>query len=153
MDIPYAYYEILKGKKVIGYVFGVNQKGKYGGMQLIVAADLSGKIKNFYFQKLSNPERNKFMSPDFTNQFKGLTLADFYYHQGYQKLGKKRKEDKVDSIKPPGASKVALHDFRATLRGIMKSLILFDLFWQKDKNGNIFTKIQAVIMKKGAKKP
>ena len=30
-DVPYAYYTILQGTTVIGYVHGVNQKGRFGG--------------------------------------------------------------------------------------------------------------------------
>ena len=39
VDVPYAYYTILKRKEVIGYMHGVNQKGLYGGMQIILATD------------------------------------------------------------------------------------------------------------------
>ena len=59
-DVPYAYYIVLKGKKVIGRIHGVNQKGLYGGMQLILATDLDGKISEFYYQKISSPESAKF---------------------------------------------------------------------------------------------
>ena len=53
LDVPYSYYTVLKGKETIGYVHGVNQKGTYGGMQIILASDLEGKIIDFYYQKLS----------------------------------------------------------------------------------------------------
>ena len=62
MDIPYAYYQVLKGKKTAGYVFGVNQKGRYGGMQIILATDPQGKILHLYYQKLSTPDRKAFHS-------------------------------------------------------------------------------------------
>ena len=60
LDVPYTYYTVLKGKDVLGYIHGVNQKGLYGGMQLIMATDPEGRIKLFYYQKLSSPEAKKF---------------------------------------------------------------------------------------------
>src|SRR3972149_12336334 len=78
LDVPYAYYIVLKGKEPIGYIHGVNQKGKFGVLQLVVATDLGEKIVAFYYQRISSPEHSKFRSTLFTGQFKGLTLADFY---------------------------------------------------------------------------
>lgn len=110
IDVPYAYYTILKGKDIIGRVHGVNQKGKYGGMQLILATDTEGKILDFYYQKMSSPEASKFMDKNFTRQFAGLALDDFI---------------KGDiNITDPSAK--SHEDFLATLRGLKKNLILLD---------------------------
>jgi hypothetical protein len=117
-DVPYAYYTILKGKEVIGRIHGVNQKGLYGGMQLIVATDLEGRIIAFYYQKLSSPEASKFRSPSFTDQFKGLTLEDFY------RAGEPN--SRVSAIKAP--TDKHREDFTATMRGLKKNLILLDEF-------------------------
>ena len=115
IDVPYAYYTILKGKEIIGRIHGVNQKGTYGGMQLILATDLDDEIIDFYYQKISSPEAKKFRDKSFTRQFIGLTLADFY------------QKDKIDKIKDP--SQKNNEDFKATLRGIKKNLILLDEFY------------------------
>jgi len=111
LDVPYAFYTVLKGKNPIGYIHGVNQKGKYGGVQLIVATDLNGRIVNFYYQKMSSPEAGKFMNNKFTSQFNGLTLGDFLKGQ-------------VSANDPSVNSS---EDFRATLRGLKKNMILLDL--------------------------
>jgi len=111
LDVPYAFYTVLKGKDPIGYIHGVNQKGKYGGMQLIVATDLNNKIVNFYYQKISSPEAGKFMNTKFTFQFNGLTLNDFI--------------NENISINDPSAN--SPEDFQATLRGLKKNMILLDL--------------------------
>lgn len=108
IDVPYAFYDVLKGKEVIAHVHGVNQKGKYGGMQLILATDLDGKILGFYYQKMSSPEASKFMNKDFTKQFIGLTLDDFI-------------EDNIFAVDP---SRDNREDFLATKRGLRKNLIL-----------------------------
>ncbi|MBN1492976.1 MAG: hypothetical protein JW938_02375 [Candidatus Omnitrophica bacterium] len=114
LDVPYAFYTVLKGKDIIGYVHGVNQKGMYGGMQLILATDPEGKIIDFYYQKLSSPESKKFRSDAFTKQFVGLCLADFYAR------------DLKGEIKDP--SENSKQDYEATLRGLKKNLILYDEF-------------------------
>ena len=124
IDAPYAYYTVLKKKETIGYVHGVNQKGMYGGMQLILATDPNGMIIDFYYQKISSPESKKFRNKGFTKQFKGLTLADFYKH------------DMTKKIKDP--SEKNAQDYLATLRGIKKNLILHDEFKLKNRYDKIF---------------
>ncbi|MCX5711078.1 MAG: hypothetical protein NT060_03845 [Candidatus Omnitrophica bacterium] len=107
-DVPYSFYDVLKGKEVIAHIHGVNQKGKYGGMQLIIATDLNGKITAFFYQKMSSPEAGVFMNKQFTSKFVGLTLEDFL--RGYPKIS--------------DPSKSSEYDFRATMRGLKKNLIL-----------------------------
>jgi len=130
IEVPYAYYTILKKKETIGYVHGVNQKGMYGSMQLILATDPNGVIIDFYYQKITSPESKKFKGKEFTKQFIGLSLADFYT------------KDLKEKIKNP--SKNSLDDYAATLRGIKKNLILQDEF----KLGNKYDKYFYVDKKK-----
>jgi len=108
IDVPYSFYDVLKGKEVIAHIHGVNQKGTYGGMQLIIATDLTGKILAFFYQKMSSPEAEKFMNKKFTSQFIGLTLEDFI-------------KGNLTMTDPSVESK---QDFEATLRGLKKNLIL-----------------------------
>jgi hypothetical protein len=124
VDVPYAYYTILKGKETVGYVHGVNQKGTYGGMQLIIATDPNGIIKDFYYQKITSPESKKFHDKKFTGQFINLSLADFYT------------KDLKEQIKDPSEDNT--DDFLATLRGIKKNLILQDEFKLNNKYDKYF---------------
>jgi len=110
IDVPYAFYDVLKGKEVIATIHGVNQKGTYGGMQLILATDLNGKITDFFYQKMSSPEAGKFMDKNFTRQFIGLKLDDFL----------------KGNLAVRDPSKNSAEDFRATLRGLKKNLILLE---------------------------
>ncbi len=118
LDVPYSYYTVLKGKDVIGYVHGVNQKGTYGTLQIILGTDPSGRIIAFYYQKIPSPEALKFRDKSFTDKFIGLTLTDFY-----------RSDDpngRVAAIKDPSGK--SHDDFKATIRGTKKNLILLDTF-------------------------
>lgn len=110
IDVPYSFYDVLKGKEPIAHIHGVNQKGMYGGMQLIIATDLNGKILAFYYQKMPSPEASKFMDKNFTNQFIGLTLDDFL-------------KGNIPAKNPTINSQ---QDFQATLRGLKKNLILLN---------------------------
>lgn len=118
LDVPYSYYTVLKSKDAIGYVHGVNQKGTYGTIQIILATDTNGKIIGFYYQKISSPEAEKFRAKSFTDKFLGLTLADFYKSDD--------PNGKVAAIKDP--TEKNKDDFRAAIRGTKKNLILLDTF-------------------------
>jgi hypothetical protein len=123
VDVPYAFYAVLEGDETIGVVHGVNQKGTYGGMQLILATDLQGRITDFYYQKISSPEASKFRGKAFTQQFRGLTLDDFLIHDG--QITREGARDRVAAIGDPSAK--SHDDFLKTLRGIKKNLILLEL--------------------------
>jgi len=127
LDVPYAYYTILRKKETIGYVHGVNQKGMYGGIQIILASDPNGVIVDCYYQKISSPESKKFKDKKFTKQFVGMSLKDFYTAKDIRK-----------KIKDP--SKKSAGDWLATLRGIRKNLILHDEFMLKNKYDKFFYK-------------
>jgi hypothetical protein len=118
LDVPYTYYTVLKGKDVLGYMHGVNQKGVYGGMQLIMATDPTGKIMLLYYQKLSSAEAKEFRQSSFTDQFKGLTLDDF--------LKSNEPASRISNIKDP--TKNSHEDFLHTLRGVKKNIILLNEF-------------------------
>jgi hypothetical protein len=124
LDVPYTYYTVLKGKDIIGYVHGVNQKGMFGVIQLVVTMDTNGVIMDFYYQKLTSPESKKFRDEKFTKQFIGLSLADFYTR------------DMKEKIKDPSES--SAEDYLATLRGIKKNLILTDEFKLNNKYDKYF---------------
>ncbi|MBD3348903.1 MAG: hypothetical protein GF400_06865 [Candidatus Eisenbacteria bacterium] len=121
-DVPYAYYTVLQDEEVIGRVHGVNQKGTYGGMQLILATDPDGVVVDFYYQRIASPEADEFTDEAFTSQFVGLTLLDFQ-REAENAPGVPRVESSIDD--PSDESR---EDFEATLRGLRKNLILLDEF-------------------------
>jgi len=123
-DVPYTMYQVFKGTELIGYIHGVNQKGQYGGIQVFLALDLQGTIRAFYFQKLTNQQAKLLRDPAFGSQFVGLNLADFEAYD--PAAGAARPGSKVAAIRNPAPAAEA--DFKATLRGAKKNLILCDVF-------------------------
>jgi hypothetical protein len=123
-DVPYTIYEVYNGREKIGYIHGVNQKGQYGGIQVFLSLDLSGKIQRFYFQKLTSKAAAALRSPEFGKQFEGLSLADFYPYQ--VTTGKTVSATRVQEIGNPAPE--AEMDFRAALRAAKKNLVLMDEF-------------------------
>ncbi len=123
-DVPYTMYQIFKGKDIIGYIHGVNQKGQYGGVQVVLALDIEGNIRAFYFQKLTNQYAKLLLDREFGKQFIGLNLKDFNDYDivtGQAKAG-----SRMAAIKNPAPK--AEEDFRAALRAAKKNLILCDEF-------------------------
>ena len=126
LDVPYAYYTVLQKKQTIGYVHGVNQKGMYGGIQIILATNTDGVILDCYYQKITSPESKKFKDKMFTEQFIGLSLADFYT------------KDLKKTIEDP--SQNSTDDWLATFRAIKKNLILHDEFMLNNKYDKYFNR-------------
>ncbi len=124
IDVPYTMYQIYKGTALIGYIHGTNQKGLYGGIQVFLALDLQGRIRAFYFQKLTNQSARLLRDPAFGNQFVGLNLLDFDQYDVASQTAKPG--SKVAVIKNPAPE--AEGDFKAALRGAKKNLILCDVF-------------------------
>jgi hypothetical protein len=123
-DVPYTMYQIFKGKELIGYIHGVNQKGQFGGIQVFLALDLEGNIRAFYFQKLTNQYAKLLRDPTFGQQFVGLDLKDF---ENYDvAIGQAKGESRVSRIKNPAPQAEA--DYRSALRATKKNLILCDEF-------------------------
>lgn len=132
VDIQHAFYPVLKGKTLIGHMYGATQKGKYGTIQVIAITDTTGKITSVYFQKLSAPYAKKLKDKAFTDQFAGLTLADFRGWKTDPKYAGKL--SKITSPVPE-----AQGDVTETLWGLKKVLMLFDHYYQQDSGINTWT--------------
>ncbi len=130
IDVPYTIYEIYAGKKKIGYIHGVNEKGQFGGIQVFLVLDLEGTIKGFYIQKMTSQYAGKLRDANFGKQFIGLTLKDFDHYDVASGKG----SGKVENIKNPAPE--AETDFRAALRATKKNLILMDEFVFSAKPGS-----------------
>jgi hypothetical protein len=134
MDVPYTMYQVFRGQELIGYIHGVNQKGRYGGIQVFLALDLEGTIRAFYFQKLTSQYAGSLRDAKFGEQFIGLSLKDFYGYDvvSHQVTG----EGRVARIQNPAPE--AESDFRAALRAAKKNLILVDEFLLGNRHQGYF---------------
>jgi hypothetical protein len=122
LNVPYTFYEIYKGKKKVGYVHGVNQKGQFGVLEVFASLDMNGKIKAFYIQRMAGQWAKKFTSPRFGRQFLGLSLKDFERFDTASGKG----SGKVAAIDNPAPE--AVTDFFGLLRALKKNLVLMDEF-------------------------
>lgn len=122
IDEPYTMYVIYANKKKIGYIHGVNQKGRYGGIQIFLALDLDERIKAFYIQKMSGEYAGKFRDAEFAKQFIGLTIGDFEQYDVITGKGTGKAAAIVNPV--PEAE----NDFKYILRGTKKNLILVNEF-------------------------
>lgn len=129
-DVEHTTYIVLKGKTVVGYVSGVNQKGEFGNMQIFTATDPNGKILRMIYQRIVSPHAKLLTSPAVTDQFRGLTLKDFYENS-----------DAVKKLKSPDPKMAK--DFAATVRGVKKNLIYFDIFALDRKHDDVFQRVMA----------
>jgi len=122
IDVPYTIYEILAGKKRIGYIHGVNEKGQFGGIQVFLALDLEGRITAFYIQKITSRAGAELRTAAFGKQFLGLTLKDFDAYD----VASGKASGRTEAIRNPAPA--AAVDFRAVLRAAKKNLVLMDQF-------------------------
>ncbi|GFO68084.1 hypothetical protein GMLC_16630 [Geomonas limicola] len=122
VDVPYTLYEIYKDKKKVGYIHGVNQKGQFGGIQVFIAQDLTGKVKTFYLQKITGASASKFREAKFARKFEGVTLKDFDHYDPVRGKGTGR----VAEV--PNPSPELETDYYGILRGLKKNLVLMDEF-------------------------
>jgi hypothetical protein len=118
----YTIYEIFNGKKKIGYIHGVNQKGRYGGLQIFLVLDLKGIVMDFYIQKMNSQYAAQYRDAKFGKQFVGFSIKDF----DQEHMSNGETSGKVAGIKNPVPSERI--DFTAILKAIKKNLILMDVF-------------------------
>jgi len=122
IDVPYTLYDVYDGKRLVGYVHGVNQKGRYGGIQVFISLDLKGVIKAFYIQKMTGRFTGRFRNAAFGRQFVGVSIRDFDTFDPANGKGTGR------IAKIPNPLPEAETDFYSLLRALKKNLVLMDEF-------------------------
>jgi hypothetical protein len=128
--VPYTLYEIYNKDTKIGYIHGVNHKGQFGGIQVFIAQDLTGKIKTFYIQKMTGVNASKFRDAKFCKQFEGVSLSDFFAFDPLMGKG----TGPLAAIRNPAPDMET--DFLCVLRALKKNLLLMNIFifnqaWKK----------------------
>jgi len=133
-ETPYTLYQVFSGEKLLGLVHGVNVPGQGGVIQVFLSLDpTTGAIQNFFFQRLQSPVASELKKKEFRDQFKGVTLGDFYAHDFYKSKSKPDPKDSLAKIHSPSTSETGTKDFEASVRGIRKNLVLIDQFFFGNK--------------------
>jgi len=149
-ETPYTVYTIFKGEQVLGYVHGVNVPGEGGVIQIFLSADpKTGAIIRLFFQRIESTVAKLLKKKDFLAQFAGLTLGDFYKHDYFSVTEPASVNDRVGKITSPIPAGQADNDYRATLRGVLKNLILLDLFVYNEQNEPFYKKAREALAEKG----
>jgi hypothetical protein len=147
-ETPYNLYLVFKGETLIGVVHGVNVPGKGGVIQVFLSTDpKTGEIRSFFFQRIESPVSKELRKKEFREQFKNLTLADFYKHDYYKSASGTVEQDKLSKIQVPDLSSDGQFDYTASLRGIRKNLILLDMFFYNQLFEPYFIKAQQALAK------
>lgn len=147
-ETPYTLYLIYQGETLIGVVHGVNVPGKGGVIQVFLSTDpKSGEIRHFFFQRLESPVAKDLRKKEFREQFKGLTLADWYKHDYYEVSGASGDQDRLAKVQAPVLSADGKIDYEASLRGIRKNLILLDIFFYNRRFEPFFERAKEAIAK------
>lgn len=129
-DTPYTLYSVFRGDERIGYVHGVNVPGRGGVIQIFLSVNPeTAAVTRMFYQRLESPGGAALRQPAAIGQFAGLTLGDFYKHDYFAAADPGNEADKVGLLaEPAGLPEVARDDWKATVRGVRKNLILLDLF-------------------------
>jgi hypothetical protein len=148
-DTPYTLYKVFKGEELLGIVHGVNVPGKGGVIQVFLATDpKSAEIRKFFFQRLESAAAKALRAKEFRARFEGLTLADFYKHDYYAAAEPGSEKDRVGKIPDPTADEEGRADFRASLRGVRKNLILLDFFVYEFRHEPFFERAREALEKR-----
>lgn len=147
-ETPHTVYSVFKGANLIGIVHGVNVPGKGGVIQVFVAVDPeSGEIRSFFFQRIESPAAKALKRKEFREQFRGLTLADFYKHDYFRVAEPTSEKDKVARMASPEVGESGKQDYQASLRGLRKNLILLDMFVFNLKYESYYQRSQELLSK------
>lgn len=130
INTPFTAYRVFRDDELIGIVHGVNVPGQDGVIQLFLSVNpKTAAIERVFYQRLESVGSRALRQPKFLEQFAGLTLADFYRHDFYQRARPGDSPDRIAALAPPeGLPADAQGDYAATLKGLRKNLILLDIF-------------------------
>jgi hypothetical protein len=149
-ETPYTIYSVFQGQSKIGVVHGVNVPGKGGVIQVFLATDpATAEIRSLFFQRLESPAARQLRSKEFREQFRGMTLADFYKHDYYAAADPGAKADRLGAVKAPvGMEAAGNEDLAVSLRGAKKNLILLDFFVYGKKFEPFYERARQALEKK-----
>ncbi|MEW6057566.1 MAG: hypothetical protein AB1540_13215 [Bdellovibrionota bacterium] len=75
LETPRTFYAVYQGDRYIGLVHGVNVRLDRGPMQVFVAYEKKGKIRDVYLQKMSFKDAPMFRAKTYSDQFRRYGLG------------------------------------------------------------------------------
>ena len=70
-----TFYEIYKGKELVGMIHPHAERGEYGTIEVVWAFTLNGKIIDFTIQRDREKKGKELNSPEFKKQFSGKDVS------------------------------------------------------------------------------
>ncbi|MDP3023978.1 MAG: hypothetical protein Q8O10_00395 [candidate division Zixibacteria bacterium] len=105
-----TFYEIYKGKELIGMIHPHAERGEYGTIEVVWAFTLDGKIIDFTIQRDREKKGKELNGPDFRKQFGGKDLNSPFVLENTKEINTKllkpvQEADKGSSAIAYGAKK------------------------------------------------
>lgn len=105
-----TFYEIYKGKELIGMIHPHAERGEYGTIEVVWAFTLEGKIIDFVIQRDREKKGKELNGPTFRKQFSGKSLKDPFTNGSSKEINTKlltpvKEADKGSSAIAYGAKK------------------------------------------------
>lgn len=144
LQTPFTVYSIFQGDDLIGIVHGVNVPARGGVIQLFLSIDPKNRtIRELFFQRLESDAAKLFRNKSFRQQFAGLSLADWYMSDYFEKADPTNERSIPKKVPPPsGLSDSSLQDYHAIMTGVRKNLVLLDLFLFQRASDQYFERAQ-----------
>ena len=124
IDVPYALYSVNGPSGLLGYVFGVNQRGRYSNIQVIAAVDSSLQPIEIRLQKIRSPVYRRFQKEDFLRSLAARPLRDYL---GFSDCYRSKNPDCDNLPIDDPTDGEGTVDFRAILRGLAKLHLISEL--------------------------
>ena len=62
-DVPYTLYTVRGQGETLGFVYGTNQRGRHGNLQVIAVTDAAHVLQRVHLQTLRSPHREALLDP------------------------------------------------------------------------------------------
>ena len=122
LEVPYTLYTVRSEGRVLGYVFGANQRGSYSNIQVIAIVNAAMELRQIYLQKIRSPAFETFQSPEFLRSLARIPLERF---PSFQDCYLRGRCGSVPVEDPTSGTEAG--DFQAILRGLAKLHLVSEL--------------------------
>jgi hypothetical protein len=118
-DVPYTLYTVRRSGETLGFVYGTNQRGRHGNLQVIVVTDAGHALQRVHLQTLRSPHREALLDPAYLARLAAQPLDGWTPHADCYA---RAQCEGVPVADPTGGA--AGDDHRAILRALAKLSLL-----------------------------